>query len=57
MPGRWVDPPDGEIDSEDAMEKHETKEEEEYMEDEDASTSSDPFRMSTFHSFIVCCQM
>lgn len=56
MPGHWVEPPDGELESEDAMEQHETKEEEEDMEDEDASTSLETFRMSTFHSFTVCCR-
>lgn len=44
MPGRWVDPPDGEMESEDTKERPDTKEEEEDMEDEDTSTSLDIFR-------------
>uniref|UniRef100_A0A3Q1HVP6 Phosphodiesterase n=1 Tax=Anabas testudineus TaxID=64144 RepID=A0A3Q1HVP6_ANATE len=39
MPGRWVDPPDGEMESEDTKERPDTKEEEEDMEDEDTSTN------------------
>ncbi|XP_076591038.1 cGMP-inhibited 3',5'-cyclic phosphodiesterase 3A-like isoform X2 [Chaetodon auriga] len=41
MPGRWVDPPEGETEPEEAKEGQDTEEEEEDMADEDASTSSD----------------
>ncbi|XP_071352556.1 cGMP-inhibited 3',5'-cyclic phosphodiesterase 3A-like isoform X2 [Trachinotus anak] len=41
MPGRWVDPPKGEMESEEAKEEQVTEEEEEDTADEDASTSSD----------------
>ncbi|GAA6224997.1 cGMP-inhibited 3',5'-cyclic phosphodiesterase A-like isoform X1 [Lates japonicus] len=41
MPGRWVDPPEGEMEPEEAKEQEDTEEEEEDMADEDASTSSD----------------
>lgn len=51
MPGRWVDPPEGETEPEEAKEEQDTKEdedeEEEDMADEDASTGSDTSRMST----------
>uniref|UniRef100_A0A665UNC0 Phosphodiesterase n=1 Tax=Echeneis naucrates TaxID=173247 RepID=A0A665UNC0_ECHNA len=41
MPGHWVDPPEGEVESEKAKEDEVTEEEEEDTADEDASTSSD----------------
>lgn len=48
MPGRWVDPPEGEMEPEEAKEGQDTEEEEEEdMADEDASTSSDTSRRST----------
>ncbi|XP_026173807.1 cGMP-inhibited 3',5'-cyclic phosphodiesterase A-like isoform X2 [Mastacembelus armatus] len=40
MPGRWVDPPDGEMEAEEAKEGQDTEEEEEDMADENASTTS-----------------
>eukprot|EP00064_Thunnus_orientalis_P009041 superscaffoldBa00001120_g9064 len=39
MPGRWVDPPEGEVEPEEAKEGQDTEEEE--MAEEDVSTSSD----------------
>ncbi|XP_075956492.1 cGMP-inhibited 3',5'-cyclic phosphodiesterase 3A-like [Anarhichas minor] len=39
MPGRWVDPPEGETEPEDTKEGHDTEEED--VADEDTSTSSD----------------
>lgn len=50
MPGRWVDSVDGEVEPEDARERHNTDDEEEDMADEDGSTCSDSSRMSTFTS-------
>lgn len=47
MPGRWVDPPEGETDAEEAKEGLDTEEEEEESADEDTSTSSENSRMST----------
>ncbi|XP_056229835.1 cGMP-inhibited 3',5'-cyclic phosphodiesterase 3A-like isoform X2 [Seriola aureovittata] len=41
MPGRWFDPPEGEMEPEEAKEEQVTEEEEEDTADEDASTSSD----------------
>lgn len=54
MPGCWVDPPDGEMESEDAKERHDTEEEDEDMADEDTSSRSETFRMFTFYLFTVC---
>lgn len=48
MPGRWVDPPDGDMESDDTKERRNTEEEEEDMVNVDASSSSEIFRMSTF---------
>ncbi|KAL7401087.1 hypothetical protein ABVT39_022678 [Epinephelus coioides] len=41
MPGHWVDPPEGETESEEAKEGQDTEEEEEDTADEEASTGSD----------------
>uniref|UniRef100_UPI0037E8CEE2 cGMP-inhibited 3',5'-cyclic phosphodiesterase 3A-like n=1 Tax=Semicossyphus pulcher TaxID=241346 RepID=UPI0037E8CEE2 len=41
MPGRWVDPPEGETEPEEVKEVQDIEEEEEDMADEDASTSSE----------------
>ncbi|KAJ4935134.1 hypothetical protein JOQ06_016670 [Pogonophryne albipinna] len=41
MPGRWVDPPEGETDAEEAKVGLDTEEEEEESADEDTSTSSE----------------
>ncbi|XP_051254753.1 cGMP-inhibited 3',5'-cyclic phosphodiesterase 3A-like isoform X2 [Dicentrarchus labrax] len=38
MPGHWVDPPEGEMEPEEAKEEQDTEEEDEDMADEDAST-------------------
>lgn len=46
MPGRWVDPPEGELEPEEAKEGQDRQEEEEEdMAEDDASTSSDNSRM------------
>lgn len=46
MPGRWVDPPEGEVEPEEGK-GQDTEEEEEDLVEEDASTSSDNSRMYT----------
>ncbi|XP_068566207.1 cGMP-inhibited 3',5'-cyclic phosphodiesterase 3A isoform X3 [Cebidichthys violaceus] len=55
MPGRWVDPPEGEMEPEDEKEGHDTEEED--MADEDASTSCEQRETKKVSRRKVFCQI